>query len=715
MPVTIVTKGLIGLYRDGVLISDHTVESKGIESALRHAETHGNGDYELRYPNKVVSVSLLQKTVVPFSWANVAVEFTQGQAAAVDLALFLTNEQGYPIAYGVTGSLPAGTTLAGSVLSYDGVGAVASRTVYLVASSGSFVATSGAASVAVTAAPNLAPVWSGSTAISGLAGSSVPLAGLVADPEGQPLTFSLGAQSGGHSVSTAGVLTLGTASGSATVIARDSGGLTASRTFTVTVDLGALWFYGLYSAFVTAQGGAPIAESSVRYWSEPTYPTGGSLVAIGSTIEFPGTYYLADGAHTGSLTINADDVTLYAQTRHGATITGNITVNGNRCDVMGFKWAGTSTASPYCVDLVGSDNRVAFCLVPADFAPFDDSLRRHLFVCDGARSRVCYNTAISWRGGGHFAHISPDVKLYCRVDHNYISEWYCVDPTAPDNEFVQVGQAQYGVDYFALIDNNYLYRWNNQNNGPVQTGGSAADAETFTIKSDGNCIIANVFQGCHGTVNLRQAANCLVFGNFWLGDGMATAGGVGIYGQNHVIACNYFAGLNSGGSPNYPAFRVGSGDDLSTGYYAARNVEIAFNTTVNCRMPIVFSPRDGLLIAPTGTRFYNNAIDINTASNAVVVATGNPADVGTTWAGNVIEPTVGRTVTGITAAVPGLTPGSGVRYATPAGNCDGTAQPGYSSIINHDAVGAAIAGDIGSFQVAPAINPWQAIIDGAGA
>lgn len=151
MPVTIVTKGLIGLYRDGVLISDHTVESKGIESALRHAETHGNGDYELRYPNKAVKVSLLQKTVVPFSWDQPVVAFSQGTAGSVDLASFLLNPERRSIGYSVVGALPSGVTLAGSVLVYNGSGPVASSTVSLVASSGGLESTSSPVAVSVEA------------------------------------------------------------------------------------------------------------------------------------------------------------------------------------------------------------------------------------------------------------------------------------------------------------------------------------------------------------------------------------------------------------------------------------------------------------------------------------------------------------------------------------------------------------------------------------
>jgi hypothetical protein len=50
------TKGYIEVYRDGVLISQHTQETKAVESAAQHADAHGDGEYRFRYPEKVLRV-----------------------------------------------------------------------------------------------------------------------------------------------------------------------------------------------------------------------------------------------------------------------------------------------------------------------------------------------------------------------------------------------------------------------------------------------------------------------------------------------------------------------------------------------------------------------------------------------------------------------------------------------------------------------------------
>lgn len=237
MPVTIVTKGLIGLYRDGALISNHTIESKAIEGALSHAEANGNGDYELRYPNKAVTVSLLQKTVIPFSWNTVTISFNHGTPSSVSLATFLRNEQGYPITYGVQGALPAGVTLAGGVLNYDGQAAPTSAAAVFTASSAGFVATSEPGTVAV-AVSNVAPYWSNApSSLSAGAGTQIAFGPFANDPDGDVLTFSLTSSLGGYSVNpSTGVVTVGNVSGPLTIRVTDPDGLSADWLCAVTIS-----------------------------------------------------------------------------------------------------------------------------------------------------------------------------------------------------------------------------------------------------------------------------------------------------------------------------------------------------------------------------------------------------------------------------------------------------------------------------------------------
>lgn len=81
-------------------------------------------------------MSALTKSAVPIVWQAQDLLFAAGQAAAVNLAASLANPYGYPVTYTIAGALPAGVTLAGSLVSYDGVGAPASTVATLRADCG---------------------------------------------------------------------------------------------------------------------------------------------------------------------------------------------------------------------------------------------------------------------------------------------------------------------------------------------------------------------------------------------------------------------------------------------------------------------------------------------------------------------------------------------------------------------------------------------------
>lgn len=90
--------------------------------------------------------------------------------------------------------------------------------------------------VILTAAiSNLPPIIGTLPTLTGPAGTQFNLAPYYYDPNGDALIASLSAQTGGHSITAAGVLTLGSASGSITLRVTDTAGTYAQATKTVTV------------------------------------------------------------------------------------------------------------------------------------------------------------------------------------------------------------------------------------------------------------------------------------------------------------------------------------------------------------------------------------------------------------------------------------------------------------------------------------------------
>jgi hypothetical protein len=160
MPITLTTSGYIEVYREGVFISRHTVETKAVESALAHAEENGDGDYELRFPKKTL-MSRLRKTQLPFRWLSFTLNWTQGTAGpSVNLSTYVNNPENRTLTYSVVGSLPSGVTLNGSTLSYNGSGAAIQTTAQFRITDGTYTAESAATPLTVVAVQtNTPPSW----------------------------------------------------------------------------------------------------------------------------------------------------------------------------------------------------------------------------------------------------------------------------------------------------------------------------------------------------------------------------------------------------------------------------------------------------------------------------------------------------------------------------------------------------------------------------
>lgn len=584
--------------------------------------------------------------------------------------------------------------------------------------------------------PNAAPVWQEGWTLSIQAGSSASVAGYASDPNGDAITFarSGGTAPAGVAVSLSGMVSapVGTTAGDYTLaIECSDGSLTDTVTVALTITSAATGFplHAVYSALVTNFGGTPIPTTNVRYWDVPTYPTTGtvyaSVAALNAAIAAAaaGTILrLQDGTYANA-TINCgtDGVTVAAQSKGGVNLSGNSVVNvtGDSVDVMGFNFTGPYSTQN-CVDVTGTDAVVAYCTITitarGTAGTPDYTQIKNLINAFGARTRVCYCTETGYRGAGRFVEVlksAAPYPTYCRIDHNYVADHWCAVDTG-GAELYKIGQAQYDVDYYALVDNNHTYRWGND----AGTSGPNSEREQTSIKSSANILIQNVYEECRGSVNLRHAWDCGIYGNFFLGGGFADAGGIGMFGRNHLVACNYMSDLNSGGNVQTAGLRIGNGNDVVGDYWAARNCEVSHNTLYNVRRALAFSPLSDRTYVPDGNVFYSNAIDINVAHVAIAVITAADADTNTAWAGNVVEPPTGRAAAGITAATPALTLANGVRATTAGGNCDGTADGAVSALVSVDALGTvrpAAGADVGAFQAAATVNPWQTIIDAAGA
>jgi poly(beta-D-mannuronate) lyase len=100
--------------------------------------------------------------------------------------------------------------------------------------------------------------------------------------------------------------------------------------------------------------------------------------------------------------------------------------------------------------------------------------------------------------------------------------------------------------------------------------------EIISSKSSHNIYRFNTFRDCAGELTLRHGKFNLVEGNFFFG-GRRGSAGIRIIGEGHRVVNNYIEATRGIGIQIY------EGDDRAqaTGYQAANDVLVAFNTVVN--------------------------------------------------------------------------------------------------------------------------------------
>lgn len=167
------------------------------------------------------------------------------------------------------------------------------------------------------------------------------------------------------------------------------------------------------------------------------------------------------------------------------------------------------------------------------------------------------------------------------------------------------------------------------------------ETEIVSVKSCENRIIDNTFFESEGSLVLRHGDRNEVSGNYFIGNMKPYTGGVRIINEGHKIFNNYFYGLRGkdfkgplvlmNGVPNSPAIR----------YMQVKDVEISFNTWIDCELPwqlgvgsdaertlppirtkivdnVVYCPKEPLLI-----RTFDKIDGITFSDNLLVSENGN--------------------------------------------------------------------------------------------
>ena len=155
-----------------------------------------------------------------------------------------------------------------------------------------------------------------------------------------------------------------------------------------------------------------------------------------------------------------------------------------------------------------------------------------------------------------------------QVSHNFFG--YRQKLGSNGGETIRIGTSKYSM---ALSKTNVFANYFEQTDG---------EAEIVSIKSCGNIIQNNTFNGCLGSVTLRHGNDNKVEGNFFFGNGKANTGGVRIINRNNQVINNYFYGLKGNRFSGSLVFMNGVPNSAINRYHQVDGAVVSGNTFINC-------------------------------------------------------------------------------------------------------------------------------------
>lgn len=160
------------------------------------------------------------------------------------------------------------------------------------------------------------------------------------------------------------------------------------------------------------------------------------------------------------------------------------------------------------------------------------------------------------------------------------------------------------------------------------------EVEIISNKSCENIYRHNTFRRSAGTLTLRHGNRCTVEGNWFFGEGKASAGGIRVIGEDHRIVNNYLADLTGEKFFSAIGFMASVENSELNGYFQVKRAVVAFNTVVDCRNSFYFG-------IGFGSRGRKLPVEDSTFTGNLVFSKSSPlisqlvAPVRATWKGNV--------------------------------------------------------------------------------
>ncbi len=335
-------------------------------------------------------------------------------------------------------------------------------------------------------------------------------------------------------------------------------------------------------------------------------------------------------------------ITLRAETNGSVHFTGNSTleVRTSRTTIRGLHWQDPAIDSEHLIRLYTgtSECKLVECAISGKNSEEEYGHNSKWVSLYGTKHRVENCSFIDKRDRGALLVVWFDegVTPSHTIKNNYFTRpTILIDPNdgdpANEQETIRVGDSSSSIyDGCCTIQDNYFYRcW-------------GESAEVVSNKSCANNYIGNFFHECKGTLTLRHGNNCLVQGNYFLGnlkegELIEEAGGVRIIGEGHTVKGNHFESLSGIGYKAALSIVRGQENPALSGYFQVKNALIEENTFKECVLAIHANyGSSGMTLPVISTTIRNNTLVSTNTSNYIVRYETSTPEAEITWENNTL-------------------------------------------------------------------------------
>lgn len=321
-------------------------------------------------------------------------------------------------------------------------------------------------------------------------------------------------------------------------------------------------------------------------------------------------------------------IVLKAQTAGKVIFTENsrIEIGGEYIVVEGLQWkGGYSTAGKAVVSFRADSDEAQYsslvnCLIE-EFNPSNLDIDYKWVSLYGSHNQIRECSFINKKNLGTLlvVWLTKNEPNYHQIINNYFGKRLpLLDSDGKEingQEIIRIGDSATSFYYSTTSVENNLF---DQCDGEI---------ETISNKSCGNIYRNNLFLECKGTLTLRHGNDCMVDGNYFIGNSKNSTGGVRIIGEKHRVINNYFENLTGTGYRSALCTVKGVPDSQLNGYFQVHDALIACNTFINCKNAFRLNYGSGSQTEPIQNSVIALNILYNNASNSLLQSDNNLSGV----------------------------------------------------------------------------------------